>query len=322
MDSTRKNNSPARLWQKAMIRLALSPAVKKIVQNLGPARQLAARFTAGEDPAAAVREAGTLAGRGVTASFFFLGEYVTDPATVSTTLKELGSTVVLARKAGLDLHTSIDPTQAGLMQSREICGKNLEKLARQIQMLGRAGRADVLMMDMEDARVTRDTLALFFSLKEKGLPVAVTLQACLKRTPEDLARAAASGTMIRLVKGAFAESPAIAHSPGEKTDGAFLHLVRTLLSPDVLEKGTCPVFATHDHRMIQSILSLAGTRGIRPDAYEFEMLYGVRPDLQRRLAAMGHRVRVYLPFGRDFWPYSVRRIGENPKNIRFLLRSL
>jgi proline dehydrogenase len=311
---------PGRLWQKWMIRMALSPGVKRAVQACPAIRPLAARFVAGRTPEEAVLKAGQLAGQNLSTSFFFLGEYLTDLSRVGGTVDELGRVISLAGQAGLDLHTSIDPTQAGLMQSRELCRQNLETLARQIRDQGRGRTADVLMVDMEDSGVTQDTLEIFFALRQQGLPVAITLQACLKRTPQDLARA--SGAMIRLVKGAFAEGPGIAHSPGKQTDTAFFALAGTLLTPGTLAAGTCPVFATHDHRMIEAILTLARRRRIPPSAFEFEMLYGVRPALQRELAARGYRVRVYMPFGKDFWPYSVRRIGENPKNLRFLLRSL
>ena len=317
MDSA---NQLGNLWQKSMIGLARSQWVRDLVQGTGPVRQLAARFVGGETRKEVVKTALALKSRGLATSLFFLGEYVTDPARVAHTMAELGQALKLAGNAGLSLHTSIDPTQAGLMQSRERCEQNLGGLAETVRALARNRASDILMVDMEDSSVTQATLEIFSALQTRGLPVGVTLQACLKRTPGDLPRV--SGAMVRLVKGAFAESPDIAFRPGKETDLAYLGLAGKLLDQDSLDRGTVPVFATHDHGLIRQITGLAARQGIDRDAFEFEMLYGVRPGLQERLAEAGFRVRVYLPFGRDFWPYCVRRIGENPKNMRFLARAL
>lgn len=310
------------IWQRAMICLATDPGIRRLAQNNALAKGLAARFVGGMDPRAAVVRAETLARGSIASSFFFLGEYVQDPRVVRQTLEQLAATVGLAKDAGLDLHLSIDPTQAGLMQSKEMCQANIRQLARLIRSQAEPGRTNVLMMDMEDSRVTRDTLDIFMALSRQGLPLGITLQACLRRTSGDLANVMARGCPIRLVKGAFAEKHAIAFRPGPQTDQAFLGLAEQLLSPRSLARGNYPVFATHDHGLIAAITRRARAKGIDPACFEFEMLYGVRPKLQKALAGQGYRIRVYLPFGQEFWPYSVRRIGENPKNIRFLIRSL
>lgn len=309
-------------WQRAMIFLATHKRVKQWVQNRPFTQGLASRFVGGKNEESAVSRALDLKAAGMVTSFFFLGEYVKDPTIIARTLISLKETMVQAAESKLDLHVSIDPTQAGLMQSFDQCKKNLTHLAKQIQILSRPEYRDLLMIDMEDSSVTDPTLDLFYDLTQQKLPMAITLQACLFRTPEDLVRILETRCSVRLVKGAFAESSAISHSPGKKTDKAYLALASTMLAPGNMDKGLYPVFATHDHKMITKIVSLARGQNILPHQYEFEMLLGVRPKLQQRLIKQGFQVRLYLPYGKDFWPYAIRRIGENPKNMKFLASTL
>lgn len=308
------------LWQKAMIYLATHDKVKQFMEAHLSGSALARRFCGGSDPDAAVQTARYLKTGGRTASLFCLGEYVTDAAVIGKTLNSLERAITAAGHAGLDRHISVDPTQIGLMQGVAPCRDNLFRLARRIG--SGPGTRDVLMIDMEDSSVTDATLGLFHQLANEGLPAAVTLQACLFRTPGDLAKIMERPAMVRLVKGAFAEGPAIAWTRKTDIDRAYRSLARQMLTLDVISKGFYPVFATHDHRMTARISQIARENGIPKQAFEFEMLYGVRPGLETALIKDGFRVRLYLPFGRDFWPYSVRRIGENPGNAKFLLRSL
>ncbi|MCG8687776.1 MAG: proline dehydrogenase family protein [Desulfobacterales bacterium] len=310
------------LWQRAMIFLATHPGIKTAIQSKSFTRGLAHRFVGGENENSALLQALTLENSGIAVSFFYLGEYVRNPQQITQTISSLETAMAKARKAGLDLHISIDPTQAGLMQSMDICRNNLYHLARIIKKHSMSNAKDMLMIDMEDAGVTDQTLNIFHDLADYDLPVAITLQACLFRTPKDLTRAMGRHCPIRLVKGAFAEKRHIALRPGKPVDHAYLSLARTLLDPAALEKGVYPVFATHDEAIIRQVIELADSRQISNKQYEFEMLFGVRPTLQRQLARKGLKVRVNMPYGKDFWPYAIRRVGENPKNIKFLIRSM
>lgn len=305
-----------------MIFLATHQGIKILIQKTFVAALLAKRFVGGENENAVVAKGLELKAQNLLVSFFHLGEYVTDTAIVDQTLTSLRKTMVHAREAGLDLHLSIDPTQAGLIQGTYECQQNLTRLARFIKSLERPGNLDVLMIDMEDASVTQSTLNIFHHLIQEGLPAAITLQACLFQTPNDLKSVIESGGMVRLVKGAFVENNHIAHTRKNKIDQTYLSLAKEMLHPDAIENGFYPVFATHDHRLIQEILKTTRKNQISPDQYEFEMLFGVRPKLQQELVQKGCRVRLYLPYGKDFWPYAVRRIGENPKNMKFLIKSL
>lgn len=178
------------------------------------------------------------------------------------------------------------------------------------------------MFDMEDASVVDSTVALHDEFKEKGLPVALTLQAYLKRTANDMRAQLDTGSRVRLVKGAFAAHSGIAYTRQKDIKANYRNLVEMMLSSEGKEKGFYPIFATHDDAIQQFAIDVARRNGWKPAQYEFEMLLGVRSDVARDLAARGERVRLYVPFGRDWWPYAVRRIGENPRNAALLARSL
>ena len=178
-----------------------------------------------------------------------------------------------------------------------------------------------MVLDMEDSGIRDRTCALHRSLWEAGLPAGLTLQARRRRTPEDLAWAIRQATSLRLVKGAFPER-ALDHAGRARIDQAYLDAAGIMLSREARESGFYPVFGTHDDRLAGAIMTLARERGWAPEDFEFEMLYGVRPDWQMALRGLGYNVRVYLPFGGDWWPYAIRRVGENPRNAWLLARSL
>jgi proline dehydrogenase len=309
------------LWQKMMIGLARSESVTRRMQNSRYMARFARRFVGGRDGAEGLERAKTLREQNLSASLFYLGEYVADPQEIATTRRTLSDAAKGLSASGLDVHLSVDPTQLGAMLSWETCRENVTALARGVADHAGNGR-DVLMLDMEDSSVTEPTLDLYHSLRNEGLPAAVTVQAYLHRTPGDLARLVAYGAMVRLVKGAFAESGKVAVTGRHDRDEAYRKAVVTLLSPKARERGVYPVFGTHDHRMIAFAEHVAATNGWRRDQWEVEMLLGVRSAYQRELAARGVAVRLYLPFGRDWWPYSIRRVGENPKNLGFVFRSM
>lgn len=309
------------LWQKTMIALARSESVTGRFQRSKRMTRFARQFVGGEDVDGGIACARKLGEWGAAASLFYLGEYVDDPAEVRATLDALYAVIDGLGESGLDTHVSVDPTQVGAMISWDACRENVFVLARAVAEGSGSGR-DALMLDMEDSSVTQPTLDLYWTLREQGLPAAVTVQAYLHRTPEDLERLVSGGAMVRLVKGAFAESSGVAVTGRRERDDAYRKAVVTLLGRESLEAGVYPVFGTHDHRMVEFAAHVADVNGWRPDQWEVEMLFGVRPAYQRELAARGVGLRLYLPFGRDWFPYSIRRIGENPRNLGFVLRSM
>jgi len=143
----------------------------------------------------------------------------------------------------------------------------------------------------------------------------------MHRTEQDLQKTISNGGSVRLVKGAFAENRKIALTSKKEINQAFFNQSKMMLSPDAKKSRFYPIFATHDDQMIDKINRIASENNWAKDEYEFEMLYGVRVDYQKELVKEGYKLRLYIPYGKDWWPYAIRRVGENPKNIKYLLRN-
>lgn len=313
------------LWQAGMIRLARSPRIRDFAQRQPRMSGLASRFVGGADAGAALATAVALRDQGISASLFYLGEYVEDPQVIAATMSRLAAVTEALASEDLDVNVSVDPTQLGLMMSEAACEANVRQLATAVAQARsrhpRPGR-DAVMLDMEDAGTTEVTLRLHDHLRAADLPVAVTVQAYLHRTAADLRQLAVSGAWVRLVKGAFAEPATIAARGGAQISHRYRQGAAVLLGQQARAAGCYPSFATHDDLVIEEIAGIAAASGWPNDGFEFEMLYGVRPDLQRSLAGRGYRVRVYVPFGADWFPYAIRRVGESPRNLRFALTAL
>lgn len=226
-------------------------------------------------------------------------------------------------RADFDVHVSVDPTQIGQSLDPGLARENALRIAEEIRTAaGDRSGIRCLMFDMEDASVIDATIALHDGLKQQGFPVALTLQAYLRRTTADMQVQVAADNRVRLVKGAFAADSAIAYTHEADIKTTFRRLVEMMFSPDVRRSGFYPSVATHDDRIHDFTIDLARQNGWEPGQYEFEILLGVRPDVARDLVRRGERVRVYVPFGRDWWSYAVRRIGENPRNAVLPARAL
>ena len=178
------------------------------------------------------------------------------------------------------------------------------------------------MFDMEDSSVTDATIALHNALADRHMPVALTLQAYLRRTVDDMQAQVRRGSKVRLVKGAFVAGPEIAFTGNKEIKANYRRLIDIMLSSEARNTGFYPIIATHDDKLHDYAIAKAREKGWAPGAYEFEMLLGVREDVSAALAKSGERVRLYVPFGRDWWPHAARRIGENPANAVLLARSL
>ena len=314
-----------RLWQQSMIFLARNESVKNFMQSRRALSELSMRFVGGKTVSEAVGKARLLKSQGLTSSLFYLGEYVEDLTIIEQTVSELKSIIKCLSDAKLDIHVSVDSTQIGYQIDHEICSNNASDLAREIgTVISNTNHStrNFLMLDMEDSSVTQATLDLYNKLKSESLPVAITLQAYLYRTQKDLTNVIQSGGSVRLVKGAFAEGKQIAFTNRDDIDANFLKLADMMLSDEAHNTGFYPVFGTHDDQMIDKIIEIADRRNWNKNEYEFEMLFGVRDEYQKKLVQDGEQLRLYLPFGTDWWPYAVRRVGESLKNAKFLFRSL
>jgi proline dehydrogenase len=312
-----------RTWQATLIALARSPTVKSLVQDHRSTAALASRYVAGPRPEDATELALKLRKRSIATTSFYLGEYVDNPELIDENVYHKINIADQLGKSGLDVHVSVDPTQIGYQQSPEVAAKHARRIAEKIARSSnnRPG-VHCLMLDMEDDSVVDDTLAIHDDLQKDGLPVAVTLQAYLRRTQADLADRLARPAHIRLVKGAFALRGGLAFRNHREIKDNYRLLVHRMLSREARESGLYPSIATHDTSIHALALELADQNGWKPHEYEFEMLFGVRSDVAADLAAQGAQIRLYVPFGKDWWPHTARRIGESPRNAWLLAHSL
>jgi proline dehydrogenase len=265
------------------------------IQEVSFEEEVAGRVPAGAE--AAVATARWLRdSQGIDAELFFLGEYVSDPQLVERTVAATIEACRLLGSAGLAAHLSIDPTSLGLLSDPDTCRRNAERIARSVAAQA-PGRLNLMMLDMEDLTLVEPTLRLHRELLALGLPTGITLQARLRRTAEDLGRLLGQPTAVRLVKGAFPLGPEHDHQGGRAVSAAYLALATRMLAPEAREAGLRPVFATHDTKLVRRIAAMALSAGWAPDQFEFEMLLGVRMDLQRGLRDEGFVVRAHLPVG-------------------------
>jgi proline dehydrogenase len=222
---------------------------------------------------------------------------------------------------GVDNNLSLKLTQLGLVVDAALCARLLRRILDRAAVRPWAcpdGAPMFVRIDMESSAHTGATLALFDTLWAEGRrDVGVVIQAYLYRSAADVDRLNALGARVRLVKGAYDEPPTVAYPRKRDVDAAFARLAEALL-----RDGVYPAFATHDERLIDHVVRTAAAAGIPADRFEFQMLYGIRRDLQAGLRRRGYRVRVYVPFGEEWYPYFMRRLAERPANVGFVLRSL
>ncbi len=289
--------------------------VGRLATRLPFTRPMVARFVAGESLDAALPVLERLRAAGFRTTVDILGEAVTSEDAAAAAADAYVAAIPLLADRGLDVNVSIKLTQMGLRLGTAVARANVARI------LGAAAAAGgFVRIDMEDHPTTDATLALWRDLRPtmdgRG-DVGVVLQAALRRTPQDLEALVPLGARIRLCKGAYREPASVAHQARGDVDAAYVALMRRLL-----DDGRYPAIATHDEAMIRLAIEHARSNGIGPERFEFQMLYGVRRDLQERLVADGWTVRVYVPCGREWYPYFMRRLAERPANVAFLVRSL
>jgi proline dehydrogenase len=196
--------------------------------------------------------------------------------------------------------------------SEQACRANVEQLVRRARE-----RNGFVRVDMESSEYTERTLRLVSDLHAQYETVGTVIQAYLRRSEKDIEMLCGQGIRVRLCKGAYLEPADVAFQEKSEVDRNFVHLMRILLAA-----GTYPAIATHDEKIIQDAKGFASARNLSRDSFEFQMLYGIRRDLQRRLVAEGYRLRLYVPFGKAWYPYFMRRLAERPANVLFLARNL
>ncbi len=285
-------------------------AVSKAITETGPGRSLAHRFVAGDTLEQAIPIARELNAQGMQVSLDLLGEEVHDAATARSALEGYLDSVTAIREHGLGGNISIKLTQLGLSFDPGLAAEALDRLA-----VAAAGAGSTVTVDMEDSRFTQTTVDLYAAAQERHGNLGLCLQAYLRRTPDDLERLLALGGHIRLCKGAYVEDETVAWQGKTEVDAAYARLLRRLM-----EAGNVrPAIATHDPALIELALELGSERS---EPWEFQMLYGVRSQEQVRLISQGTPVRVYVPFGSEWYPYLTRRLAERPANAIFFVRAL
>ena len=294
--------------------LAGSPTIKRLASRYGMKQPggFARRFVAGETLEEAIAAARAVEQRGMMTTLNYLGERVQSAAAAQAATREYLAVLETVLAAGIGRNLSVKLTQLGLETDRAACTANLK------QVLDAAKRAQCFIrLDMENSTCTDATLDILEAVWHDGYRnVGVVLQSYLYRSESDARRVNRLGARIRLVKGAYMEPKTIAYQRKADVDASFVRLMRLLLAENVY-----PAIATHDRRMIDATCAFAAERGLPPDGFEFQLLYGVRRDLQAAVRAMGFRLRIYIPFGREWFPYFMRRLGERPANVLFVVRS-
>lgn len=300
------------LSRRAVLALFQRPAVRRFMERHGM-RLGAARFVAGERPEDALRVARRLLDAGRRVSLTYLGEYATDARIAGAAAEAYVDLLAMARREGLaGVGLSIKLTQLGLDLDRQLCLAN----ARAV-LAAAAETGAVVEVDMEDSTRVDAILAAFLALRQEWPGLGVCLQAYLRRTPGDLRRLAPLRSRIRLVKGAYAEPPAVAHTSRVEIGRRYVELARQLL-----DAGCFLAAASHDPAVLRAVLDEAARRGIGPEGYEIQMLRGIQPALQERLVRAGHPLRVLVVYGREWYPWFLRRLAERPANVGMLLRNL
>jgi proline dehydrogenase len=271
------------------------------------------RFVAGESAADAIEVARQLEASGFQHTLAVLGETAATMADADRATRAHLALFNEIAAAGIGRDVSVKLTQLGLTVDRATCVDNLRRI-----LDGAAAHELFVRIDMEDSRYTQVTFDIFDTLWQLGYRNAgIAVQSYLPRSMADVRRLNTLGARVRLVKGAYREPRKVAYQKKEEVDAAFIEIMQVLLT-----EGVQPAIATQDPAMLAATTAFAAARSIGADRYEIQMVYGVRRDLQAKLAREGQKVRIWVPFGREWFPYLMRRLGERPANVGLVVRSL
>jgi proline dehydrogenase len=303
------------LPKAAFSALASSQFLKRVASRYGMRRpgSFARRFIAGETVAEAIEAARVIEQQGLSVTLDLLGESVATTDEAGRATRAYIEMIGEIERAGVGRNISLKLTQLGLDVDRATSIDNLRRILDAATPGGFFVRIDMESSAYTDA--TLDALETVWNIGCRN--VGTVIQSYLRRSPKDVERLNALGVRVRLVKGAYREPSEVAFQQKAQVDAAFVALMQQLL-----QHGTYPAIATHDPAMIAATEAFATARQIGRDAFEFQMLYGIRRDLQTSLSAKGYPFRVYVPFGKEWFPYFMRRLGERPANVGFVLRSL
>src|SRR5882762_9206471 len=302
------------ITRSALIYLSRQEGLKDFATHFRPFQKLTTRFVAGDSIEETIHFIRELNAEGCSASFDHLNESVTSAAEASAEVAEYLSILAKIDETGIRSNVSIKLSQFGLTLDTELAYKNARRVVEEAHR-----RGNFVRVDMEDSTVTQATIDVFKRLRDEfGLnDVGIVLQSYLRRTYEDTQELLKLPARIRICKGAYNEPPEVAFPDKKDVDENYVRVMQLLLS-----SGIYHGIATHDPKMIEATIDFAQRQGIDKQAFEFQMLYGVRRDLQRQLAKDGYNMRVYVPYGKHWYPYFMRRLAERPANIWFVLKNM
>jgi proline dehydrogenase len=300
--------------RNALLYLSKQEGLKDFATRFAPFKRLTTRFVAGEDIEEAIAAIRVINARGASASFDHLNESVEKREETEGEVREYREILKRIDETGIRSNVSIKLTQFGLEIDPELAYNNARAVVQDA-----ASRGNFVRVDMEASNVTQVTIDIFKRLRaEFGLnDVGIVLQSYLRRTLDDAKDLLRIPARIRICKGAYNEGPDVAFPDKKDVDENYVRVMQLLLS-----SGTYHGIATHDERMIDATIDFAQRKGISKESFEFQMLYGVRRDLQEKLARDGYNMRVYVPYGKHWYPYFMRRLAERPANIWFVMKNM
>lgn len=291
-----------------LLYLSDQPKLKTLLG--GPiTRPIVQRFVAGESLQDAIEAAKQINANSMQVALDLLGESVHNADDANTAAVQYIALLHAMDRAGLDAYASLKLTQMGLDIDPALCLRNVERIVAQAAQFGFFVR-----VDMESSSHTQATLDLFKTLFSRHNNVGIVIQSYLYRSEGDIRQLNALGAQVRLCKGAYNEPATVAYPKKDDTDQNYVRLTQLLLT-----EGNYPAIATHDEHIIEETTRFVTQQGIDRDQFEFQMLYGIRRDLQEQLSRDGYRVRVYMPYGSEWYPYLMRRMAERPANMMFIL---
>jgi proline dehydrogenase len=293
--------------------------LNKLVVNVLPlipkpvVGHVAKRYIAGTTLSDGIRVVKDLNGKGMMATMDLLGEDVTDASEANRVKNSISPILQAIKENGLNSNMSIKPTQLGLKIDKELCFRNVKDIISEASRLG-----NFVRIDMEDATTTDDTIELYRRLRKEGFTnMGVVIQAYMRRSESDVAALVKEGVNFRLCKGIYNESPSIAYKGRQEIRDNYLRLLQI-----ILEGGSYVGIATHDDFLLDGAVSMVQKLGLKQGKYEFQMLLGVRERRRDQIVKDGHRLRVYVPYGEQWYAYSTRRLKENPLMAWYITKAI
>lgn len=311
-----------------LLYLSSASWARRLVSGWGLSRRVASRFVAGDTLDDAVRAVQALNQAGLNATLDHLGENVNTAEDAAHATEDYLGLLDRIQETKLRANVSLKLTQLGLLLDFEMCAANLKRIVDRAKSYGTFVR-----IDMEDSAILEDTLRIYQRLKESGATnLGVVIQSYLYRSDDDIHQLAEEGTPVRLVKGAYDEPAKIAYPKKNDVDRAFDRETEMLIQ-GAISHGSVPVsadgrtppipaIATHDHLRIEYACNIAKEKGLPKEGLEFQLLHGIRTELQRTLLKDGYPVRIYVPYGTEWYPYFMRRLAERPANLWFFVSNL